>query len=98
MKKFVLAMAVVAMFAADAFAGRHRTVVVNRNFRNRNVVVVNGFAPVRSFGVFVQPSPVFVQPQFVQPAFVQPFGVTPFGFQNPYGFQSFGTFNTFGCH
>lgn len=101
MKRVLFALAIVAGLASDASAVvRSRSVVVNRNvnrgFRANNVVVRNfgGFGfhqPVRNFGVFVAPSPVFLQPTFVQPAFVQPFGFNS-------GFQSFGTFNTFGCH
>lgn len=102
MKRVLFALAIVAGLVSDASAVvRSRSVVVNRNvnrgFRANNVVVVNrnfgnfGFVQSRNFGVFVAPSPVFLQPTFVQPAFVQPFGFNS-------GFQSFGTFNTFGCH
>lgn len=97
MKRVLFALAIVAGLASDASAVvRSRTVVRNFGFRPRNTVVVRnfntfgnfGFVQSRNFGVFVAPSPVFLQPTFVQPAFVQPFG-----------FQTFGTFNTFGgCH
>lgn len=96
MKRVLFALAIVAGLVSDASAVvRSRTVVVNRNgfngFRRNNVVAVNpafnnfGFVQSRNFGVFVAPSPVFLQPTFVNPGFVQPFG-----------FNQFGTFNTFG--
>ena len=96
MRKLALAVAAVAMLAAEVSAGgfRTRTVVVNRGpvFRPRTVVVRNfgGFhQPVRTF--FVPSNTVFLNQGFGTFGVVDPFAVPV----SPFGFQTFGTFG--GC-